>query len=116
MRFSNFTGDTALAIADSRTETDTGDMLYVQITSAYRSAFGLRSNPGRIGSVLTVTGTLTAYFAHPGLKSPSAMTPGGSSPAPTPAPTGSTSAYYAAAAGKSGESLKNALHGSSPAG
>ncbi len=118
VRFSDFTGDTALAIADSRTETGPSRMLYVQITSAYRASFGLRSNPGRIGSVLTVTGTLTAYFTHPGLKSPTAMTTG-STPtptptgtgSPTPAPTGSTGAYYAAAAGKSGASLKNALHG-----
>lgn len=114
--FDDFTGDTALAIADSSAETDTGDMLYVQITSAYRSAFGLQSNPGLVGDAITVTGTLTAYFTHPGLKSPTAMTLGGGTPAPTPttpapAPTGSTSAYYAAAAGKSGESLKNALHG-----
>jgi endonuclease I len=115
--FSGFTGDTALAIADSSSETDTADMLYVQITSAYRSSFGLNSNPGLIGDALTVTGTLTAYFTHAGLKSPSAMTLGGSTPTPTPtgtptpAPTGSTSAYYAAAAGKSGESLKNALNG-----
>jgi endonuclease I len=111
---SNFTGDTALAIADSRTETGTGAMLYVQITTSYRSAFGLQTNPGLIGSVLTVTGSLEAYFTHPGLKSPSAMTLGGATPTPTtptPTPTGSTSAYYAAAAGKSGEDLKNALHG-----
>ncbi|GID97807.1 endonuclease [Amorphoplanes digitatis] len=111
--FANFTGDTALAIADSSGETDTGDMLYVQITSAYRSSFGLQSNPGLIGDPLTVTGTLTAYFTHAGLKSPSAMTLGGSTPTPTP--TGTTSpaptGYYAAAAGKSGAALKSALHG-----
>jgi endonuclease I len=117
--FRNFTGDTALAIADSSTETDTADMLYVQITAAYRSSFGLQSDPGLIGDALTVTGALTAYFTHPGLRSPSAMTLGGSAPTPTPtrsttptpAPTGSTGAYYASAAGKSGESLKVALHG-----
>ena len=103
-----FTGDTALAIADSSSETDTGDMLYVQITSAYRASFGLRSNPGLMRSVITVTGTLTAYFTHPGLKSPTAMTRGGSTPAPTPTATAGT--YYAAAAGKSGESLKTALN------
>ncbi|MET8153485.1 endonuclease [Actinoplanes sp. NPDC049668] len=111
--FGNFTGDTALAIADSSGETDTGDMLYVQITSAYRSSFGLQSNPGLVGDPLTVTGTLTAYFTHAGLKSPSAMTLGGSTPTPTP--TGTTSpaptGYYAAAAGKSGAALKSALHG-----
>src|SRR5690349_5926738 len=120
--FANFTGDTALAIADSSTETDTGDMLYVQITSAYRASFGLQSNPSLIGDALTVTGTLGAYFTHPGLKSPSAMTLGGATtPTPTPTATGtatptpttsnSTGTYYAAAAGKSGESLKTALHG-----
>jgi endonuclease I len=103
---SGFTGDTALAIADSSGETGTGDMLYVQITSAYRSAFGLRSNPGLIGRELTVTGALTAYFSHPGLRSPTAMTLGGTTPPPSE-PGG----YYAAAAGKSGEALKTALHG-----
>jgi endonuclease I len=114
VRFSNFTGDTALAIADSSGETDTDDMLYVQITSSYRSAFGLLSNPGRVGDPIVVTGTLTAYFAHPGLKSPTAMTVGTTSPttSPTPVPTGSsgTDAYYASALGKSGDNLKNALH------
>jgi endonuclease I len=107
--FAGFTGDTAVALADSSTETDTADMVYVQITSAYRASFGLRSNPGLMRAVITVTGTLTAYFTHAGLKSPSAMTRDGSTP--TPAPTGTAGAYYAAAAGKSGESLKNALHG-----
>jgi endonuclease I len=104
VRFSNFTGDTALAIADSRTETDTADMLYVQITSAYRASYGLKTNPGRIGTLLTVTGTLGAYFSHPGLKSPTAMSAGGTS---SPPPSGD---YYAAAAGKSGEALKTALN------
>ncbi|GAA3342238.1 hypothetical protein GCM10020358_36480 [Amorphoplanes nipponensis] len=111
---SGFTGDTALAIADSSGETDTGDMLYVQVTSAYRSAFGLRTNPGLVGDAVTVTGTLSAYFTHPGLKSPTAMTLGGGTPttAPTPGPTGSggSDAYYAAAAGKTGASLRTALH------
>jgi endonuclease I len=117
VRFSNFTGDTALALADSSTETDTGDMLYVQITSSYRSAFGLLSNPGLVGDPIVVTGTLTAYFSHPGLKSPTAMTAGTTtpttSPTATPTPTGSsgTDAYYASALGKSGDNLKNALHG-----
>ena len=118
VRFSNFTGDTALALADSAGETSTTRLLYVQITSAYRSSFGLLSNPGRIGSRITVTGTLTAYFSHAGLKSPTAMTAGGTTPTtgpttgPTPTPTSSsgTDAYYASALGKSGDNLKNALH------
>jgi endonuclease I len=110
VRFSDFTGDTALALADSSGETDPDDMLYVQVTSSFRAAFGLRANPGLIGDPIVVTGTLTAYFSHPGLKSPTAMT--GGTTAPTPAPTGSsgTDAYYASAIGKSGDNLKNALH------
>ncbi|MDY7089135.1 MAG: endonuclease [Actinomycetota bacterium] len=104
VRTSGFTGDTALALADSRGETSTARMLYVQVTSAYRSSFGLLSNPGRLGATITVTGTLTAYFSHPGLKSPTAMT-GSATTTPTP------DSYYAAAAGKTGGSLKTALHG-----
>ncbi|MFC7531961.1 endonuclease [Actinoplanes sp. GCM10030250] len=118
VRFSGFTGDTALAIADSRTETSTARMLYVQITSSYRSSFGLLSNPSLVGKALTVTGTLTAYFSHPGLKSPTAMTAGATgttspttSPTAGPTSSGGTDAYYAAATGKTGSALKTALHG-----
>ncbi|GAA0566626.1 hypothetical protein GCM10010172_58110 [Paractinoplanes ferrugineus] len=115
VRTSGFTGDTALALADSSGQTSTGSMLYVQITSSYRASFGLLSNPGLLRTRITVTGTLTAYFSHPGLKSPTAMTPGGSSPttAPTtatPTSSSSTDAYYAAALGKSGAGLRSALH------
>ncbi|WP_305785454.1 endonuclease [Symbioplanes lichenis] len=111
VRTSNFTGDTAIAIADSASTTATGSMLYIQVTSAYRSSFGLLSNPGLMAGRITVTGTLTAYFSHAGLKSPTAMTAGGGSTTPTtPPPTGGTDAYYAAASGKSGAALKTALH------
>jgi endonuclease I len=116
VRTSGFTGDTALALADSSTQTSTGSMLYVQITSAYRSSFGLLTNPGRMRTQITVTGTLTAYFSHAGLKSPTSMTAGGGTTTPTTGPTAtptsssSTDTYYASALGKSGDSLKNALH------
>jgi endonuclease I len=115
VRFSGFTGDTALAIADSASTTSTGSMLYVQITSSYRSSFGLLSNPSLIGKRLSVTGTLTAYFSHAGLKSPTAMTLGsGSTTSPTatvsPTASGGTGTYYAAALGKTGPSLKSSLH------
>ncbi|WP_430782064.1 endonuclease [Actinoplanes sp. G11-F43] len=110
VRFSGFTGDTALAIADSAATTSTGSMLYVQITSAYRSSFGLLGNPSLIGRQLTVTGTLTPYFTpHAGLKSPTAMTLGTASTG-SPTPTVTTGSYYANAAGKTGASLKSALH------
>lgn len=104
--FGNFTGDTALAIADSAAERDPADMIYVQVTSAYRSSFGLQSNPGRVGALISVTGTLTAYFSHAGLKSPTAMTAGGGG-GTTPPPGND---YYAAATGKSGAALKTALN------
>jgi hypothetical protein len=78
-------------IVGEPTATDTDDMLYVQITSSYRSAWGLQTNPDLIGDVLVVTGTLTAYFAHAGLKSPSAMTAGTST---TPTATALHSGSY----------------------
>jgi endonuclease I len=119
VRFSSFTGDTALALADSASQTSTGSMLYVQITSSYRASFGLLTNPTLIGKKLTVTGTLTAYFTHAGLKSPTAMSLGSTattSPTATstatasPTASSTTDTYYASALGKSGSSLKSALH------
>ncbi|MFI9639400.1 endonuclease [Micromonospora sp. NPDC051925] len=118
---SGYTADTAIALADAATETSTGRMLYVQITAEYRSAFGLLTNPSLRGRQVTATGTLTAYFSHGGLKSPTAMSLGGggtptptATTSPTPAPTGSTgpydSTYYASAVGKSGSALRSSLH------
>lgn len=60
-------------IADSADETNTSNMLPVQLTSSYRSAFGLQSNPDHIGKKVRITGSLEAYFGVPGLKSPSAI-------------------------------------------
>jgi Domain of unknown function (DUF6359) len=108
---SGFTDDLAIALADTAAETGTSRMLYVQLTSAWRPAWGLRSNPGRLGTKVTVTGTLTAYFSHAGLKSPTAITGGTPGPTPTtttPTATPTTSpttggpydgTYYAAAVG-----------------
>jgi endonuclease I len=113
---SGFTGDTALALADSASETGTARMLYVQVTAGYRASFGLLSNPSLMGRRLVVTGQLTAYFSHGGLKSPTAMSLAGTTPTagPTatagPTPTGPVEAYYAAAAGKTGTALRTALH------
>ncbi len=42
---SGFPSDYALAIADSAAETSTSRMLYVQIPSAFRSAWGLKAIP-----------------------------------------------------------------------
>ncbi|GAA2742256.1 hypothetical protein GCM10009868_11500 [Terrabacter aerolatus] len=122
---SGFPNDYALAIADSASETSTSRMLYVQIPSAFRSAWGLQSNPSLMGRQLDVTGSLSAYFSHPGMTSTSAFAFSGTStstPPPTttpptsttPAPTGTTSpydsTYYASAMGKTGSALHSELH------
>lgn len=105
---SNFTGDTALALADSASQTSTASMLYVQIPTAFRAQYGLQSNPGLIGTKISVTGTLTPYFTpHAGLKNPTAFGGGGGTD-PGPSDPGD---YYAPAAGKTGAALKAALHG-----
>jgi endonuclease I len=104
---SNFPGDTALALADTSSQTSTSAMLYVQIPTAFRSQYGLQSNPGLLGTKITVTGTLTPYFTpHPGLKDPTAFSGGGSVPGTPPDP----GAYYANAIGKTGPALRSALH------
>jgi endonuclease I len=106
---SNYPNDYALALADSPTETSTSKMVYVQITSSFRSAYGLRTNPTLTGQQLDVTGTLTAYFSHPGLTSTTAFaTVGGTPPPDDGGPYDGT--YYASAVGKSGTQLRDALH------
>ncbi|WP_339213747.1 endonuclease [Solibacillus sp. FSL W8-0372] len=108
---SNFPNDYALALADSATETNTAKMIYVQIPSSFRSSYGLKTNPSLMGKSLKITGTMSAYFSHPGLKDGSAFTVqegGTANPGPTPTPP--TNSYYDAAYGKTGEALKTALH------
>lgn len=119
---SGFSGDLAIALADTAAQTDTTKMVYVQLTSQWRSSWGLKTNPSLLGKLVDVTGPLTAYFSHAGLKSPTAITTVGSTPTPTgtatptptPTPTstgGGTDDYYAGAIGKSGPALRTALHG-----
>lgn len=128
---SNYPDDYALAIADDPNETSTSKMIYVQIPSQFRSSWGLQSNPDERGSRIDVTGTLTAYFSHPGLKNGTAFSKVASNPTTTTtssrttttsssAPTSSTTPtstppdpgdYYAGAEGKTGAALKTALHG-----
>ncbi|EAP98200.1 extracellular ribonuclease [Janibacter sp. HTCC2649] len=119
---SSFTGDLAIALADTAGQTDTTKMVYVQLTTQWRSAWGLKTNPSLLGKVIDVTGPLEAYFAHAGLKSPTAIssvgttpTPTGTAtPTPTPTPTstggGDTDTYYASALGKTGSALRTSLH------
>ncbi|NUT96273.1 MAG: ribonuclease [Saccharothrix sp.] len=116
---SNFPNDYALALADTASQTSTSQMLYVQIPSAFRSAWGLRTNPSLLGKRIDVTGTLSAYFSHPGLTSSTAFafatTTTTSAPPSTSTATTTTSAspsddYYRNAIGKTGSSLKTALN------
>lgn len=108
---SNFPNDYALALADSATETNTAKMIYVQIPASFRSTYGLKTNPSLMGKTLKITGTMSAYFSHPGLKDGTAFVVqegGTTNPGPTPIPP--TNGYYDAAYGKTGEALKTALH------
>lgn len=108
---SNFPNDYALALADSPGTTATGSMLYVQIPSAFRASFGLKTNPSLLGKQIDVTGTLSAYFSHPGLTSGTAFSMVGSTPDPEPGDPSIPAGYYDPAAGKTGAALATALHG-----
>ena len=109
---SNFPNNYALALADSPTETNTEKIIYVQISSPFRSSYGLSSNPSLVGRSMKITGTLTAYFSHPGLKNGTAfeLQEGVTNPEPIPDPISSNNGYYNSAYGKTGEALKTALH------
>ncbi|MGG0584864.1 endonuclease [Priestia megaterium] len=110
---SNYPNDYALALADSSNETNTDKMVYVQIPSNLRSTFGLQSHSELEGKSLTVTGTLTPYFSHSGIKSVTSISTetGGTDPAPDPTePTVPVEDYYRTAAEKTGNSLKTELH------
>ncbi|MEG9296293.1 endonuclease [Mangrovibacillus sp. Mu-81] len=104
----NFPNDYALALADSQSETNTSQMVYVQIPSSFRSSYGLQSNPELMYQKLKVTGNLTDYFSHPGVKSTSAFeeVQGDTDPGDPP----SYDEYYTPADGKAGSALKSALH------
>ncbi|SDJ15054.1 Endonuclease I [Actinokineospora alba] len=113
---SNFPSDYAMALADSASETGTSRMIYVQITSAFRANYGLRTNPSLMGKQLDVTGTLSSYFSHPGLVSTTAFAPAGGTPTTTTTPptTGTPGdyddTYYKTAIGKTGPALKTELN------
>lgn len=115
---SSFTGDTAIALADLPTETNTSKMLYVQIPTQFRTQFGLASTPSLLGSSTKFSGSLTAYFTHQGLKNVTSavkVTSGGDTGGDTGGTPGGTtspydSTYYASALSLSGETLKTQLH------
>jgi endonuclease I len=108
---SGFPSDYAVALADSAAATDPSAMLFVQVSSGLRAAWGLRSNPGLLGRQIDVTGSLSAYFGQPGLTATTAFANAGPvDPGPTdPGPT-DPGTYYADAEGKTGPALASALH------
>lgn len=113
-----YPSDYALALADAPGVTDTGQMVYVQVPSAFRSAWGLRSNPGLLGQRIDVTGRLASYFSRPGVTAGTAfdLADGDVDPGPDPEPEEPVGpgeydeTYYAAAVGKTGPELEAALH------
>lgn len=65
---SPFSNDYNIAIADSKNETSPDHILPVQIPSAFRSQFGLQTNPLLLGKKIAVQGELEHYFNTTGLK------------------------------------------------
>ncbi|MBB6449961.1 putative extracellular nuclease [Geomicrobium halophilum] len=65
-----FGNDYNVALADSSSETDPKRILPVQITSDFRSDYGLQTNPDLIGEKIQITGSLEPYFGVPGLQNP----------------------------------------------
>ena len=107
---SSYPNDYALAIADSPSETSTARMLYVQIPSASRASWGLRSNPSLRGVRIDVTGKLAAYFSHPGMTGTTAFARAGTTEPPPGGGGEYDDTYYKSAIGKSGSDLRVALH------
>ncbi len=117
VKSSGFSNDYAIALADSSSESNTNNMIYVQVSSSFRSQFGLRSNPSLMGTKVKVVGKLTAYFSHDGVKSISSLEKVSSTtpdpdpdPDPDPNPDPGVGNYYKSAEGLSGAVLKQTLH------
>ncbi|AKU17780.1 endonuclease [Luteipulveratus mongoliensis] len=109
---SGFPNDYAIALADSPSETSTAKMLYVQLPSALRAAWGLKSHPGNLGKQVDATGALSAYFSHPGMKDASSIAATGSTDPGDPGdpPPSDPGSYYDGTGGLSGAALKAKLH------
>ncbi|WP_285768169.1 endonuclease [Peribacillus sp. SI8-4] len=103
---SGYPNDYALALADSPSESNIANMVYIQVPAAFRADFGLKSKPSLKGKKVTITGVLGAYFSHAGIKDVTAMI--SSDPSGPGAP--GVGSYYDPAIGKTGSSLKSALH------
>ncbi|WLR44372.1 endonuclease [Bacillus carboniphilus] len=102
---SSFSDDYSIAIADDQDETSTENMLYIQLTSDYRSTFGLDTNSSILADKISVTGTLTSYYGHAGLKSPQSIEFSSESTV-----NSEIEEYYQSAENKTGDTLKRSLH------
>ncbi|WDV46417.1 endonuclease [Clostridiaceae bacterium M8S5] len=109
---SNFKNDYAIAIADSRNESDTNNMIFVKLDKDYRNNFGLKSNPHNKGMAVRITGTKETYFNHSGIKNVTSIVFVSSIAKPDNEnkPSSSYNDYYADASGKTGLSLKATLN------
>lgn len=110
---SGFPSDYALALADTAGETATAKILYVQIPSAFRAGYGLKTNPTSVGKKLDVTGSFASYFSYPGLVSASAFAVaggGGTDPGDPGGGTGDPGAYYTGTSGLTGAALRSKVH------
>ena len=84
-----FTVASNVYLADNASETNTANMLPVQLVSGtdIRKAVNLMDNPSNLGKELMIQGTLEKYFSQPGLKAPTAYKLDGAGSEPTPTPT-----------------------------
>ncbi|MBU0905320.1 MAG: endonuclease, partial [Firmicutes bacterium] len=70
-----FTSATNVGLADDPNETDASKILPVQLPSgAVRAGINLVDNPQNFKAEVTISGTLSAYFSVPGLRSANAFT------------------------------------------
>ena len=65
---SPYANDFNFLIADSPSEKANAKLLDVQVSSSFRSQYGLATNPSLVGKKVIVTGTLGAYNSYAGLK------------------------------------------------
>ncbi|WP_144510280.1 DUF6359 domain-containing protein [Bacillus sp. FJAT-22090] len=80
-----FSVATNIGLADSPNETDASKILPVQLpTGSVRAGLNLVDNPTLFKGEVTITGSLSAYFSVPGLRSASAFTIISNGEEPTP--------------------------------
>jgi len=63
----NFVDDSNIALADDPEETNSENMLFVELSESYASDFGLNSNPELLGEQVTLTGATAEYLGQNGL-------------------------------------------------